>query len=144
VDKTAPSTPQGNNYIATLSNTQNSLFNFDIPPQLQGKQCQCQFHLPEQSQTNGWAQPQVRQLGGVQVGQLAQPATDASTAENAVVQREVGRVERLVPGVPNNVGAPSPCQAGRKVGYQVEAVNGLDMEWFQMVRPAAGLFVVAV
>lgn len=52
----------------------------------------------------------------------------------------IGSVRQLNPGQ-GNVLSIKPCEAGQTVGYQMDALSGLDLQYFQMVMPPTGLFV---
>lgn len=53
----------------------------------------------------------------------------------------VGGVEAVVPGERYVVGREE-CRVGRYLGVRMDSVGGLDVRFFQLERPALGLFVV--
>jgi glucan endo-1,3-beta-D-glucosidase len=54
----------------------------------------------------------------------------------------VGTVPTLISGNKYTI-ASAPCEAGKRVGYKADSLNGLDLTFFQTVSPALGLFLEA-
>ncbi|KAF2742915.1 hypothetical protein M011DRAFT_252201 [Sporormia fimetaria CBS 119925] len=136
-----PETPNGVQYTARLTPTYSTLFNFDVHPEHAGKTCSLVFYLPN-SPHGRWRHYDYKASGGIRVSQLENIATAASTWANVGGVRPVGTVAQL--GFGGNLVTEFPCPAGRTVGYRVDSINGLDLGYFQMVRPASGLFVRVV
>lgn len=78
--------------------------------------------------------------GGIVVSQLAIPASEGTTARTVGAARPLGSVVMLTQGQRYSISS-APCEAGQTVGYQISAVGGLDMHYFQIVKPPLGLFV---
>jgi len=139
IDRAEPDTVLGNRYIAQLDSTHSTLYNFDIPPEYQGKNCNLVFHVPPESQE--WWQPwHMTAPGGIVVSQLEAPATKFTSSSNAGASKPVGAVNLLAPGQGHLVSS-SPCEAGKKVGYRADALGALDLQYFQLANPPSGLFI---
>lgn len=139
VDKSNPTRVVDNHFIAQLSSTRSTLFNFNIPLGRVGKMCNVVFHLPVEN--HEWWQPfQLNAPGGISIAQLEQPATVTTTFSTIGNTRPVGSVTQLTQGQ-RHIISSEPCEAGKTVGYEVDAINGLDLQYFQMVEPASGLFI---
>ncbi|KAL1625110.1 hypothetical protein SLS56_007538 [Neofusicoccum ribis] len=141
VDSAAPTKAHGTQYNGKVSSTVSSLFNFDIPASYAGKTCSLVFLLPNKSdlETSDFT---LAGQGGIAVSQLAAPATEQTTYESVpAVAKEAGEVAAVTPG--NGwVVASGPCAAGTRVGYEVAATGGLELEWFEDWNPSPiGLFV---
>lgn len=140
IDDVYPNTIIGSQYIARLSSTHSTLVNFDVSPDHARKTCSLVFYLP--ASTDEWFQPlQLRALGGISVSKLDSPATDTTSSSTVGSSSLVGTVGELAQGGQGNLVSSAPCEAGETVGYRIDAVNGLDLQYFQMVMPASGLFM---
>jgi glucan endo-1,3-beta-D-glucosidase len=82
----------------------------------------------------------VRARGGISVSRLAATPGWPFNAQNMGNGSLVGVVPMVLPAHQYNI-ASFPCEAGQRVGYQVDSIGGLDMNWFQMTYPALGLFM---
>ncbi|KAF2878329.1 hypothetical protein BDV95DRAFT_18913 [Massariosphaeria phaeospora] len=78
--------------------------------------------------------------GGIAVSQLDHMVTETTNARNVGSARLIGGISQVTPGQGQTVGS-APCEAGSVVSYQVDAVGGLNLQFFQMVAPTTGLFV---
>lgn len=139
IDKTNPTTTLGKQFIARLSSTHSSLFSFDIRPKFAGKTCNLVFHLPATT-SQRWQPFNLVSPGGISVSQLEKPATETTSFGSSRNSRPVGSVDQLTSGLGHLVSS-GPCEAGKSIGYRVDALNGLHLDYFQMVTPAAGLFM---
>lgn len=83
----------------------------------------------------------MRAPGGIEVSQLMIPASEDTTARTVGAARPIGSVGLLAQGRGHLISS-GPCEAGKTVSYQVSAVGGLDLHYFQLVNPALGLFVM--
>ncbi|KAF4540796.1 Glycoside hydrolase subgroup catalytic core [Lasiodiplodia theobromae] len=141
VDSAAPTKAHGTSYNGQLSATLSTLFNFDIPASYAGKTCSLVFLLPEKKdlETSDFT---LSGAGGIAVSKLAAPATEATTYESVPASAgEVGGVEKVTPGNAWVV-ASAKCEAGSRIGYEVKATGGLELEWFEDWNPSPiGLFV---
>ena len=139
VDKTNPSAPLGSQFLAQISATRSTIFNFDVPSDYTGKTCNLVFHLPPD--TRDWSTPyQLRAPGGIIVSELGHFATVKTSAANVGVSQPVGSINQLIPGKGHLISS-GPCEAGLTVAYQIDALSGLDLQFFQMVTPPLGLFM---
>lgn len=141
VDSAAPSKAYGTSYNGQLSSTLSTLFNFDVPASYAGKTCSLVFLLPEKKdlETSDFT---LAGAGGIAVSKLAAPAEEGTTYESVPASAgEVGKVESVTPGGAWVV-ASAACEAGARVGYEVKATGGLELEWFEDWNPSPiGLFV---
>jgi glucan endo-1,3-beta-D-glucosidase len=95
---------------------------------------QMDFEFPQM------APVKVRVYGGISVSRLANvPGSDVN-AQSIGNGSLIGVVPMVLPSHQYNI-ASFPCEAGQRVGYQVDSIGGLDMNWFQMTYPALGLFM---
>jgi glucan endo-1,3-beta-D-glucosidase len=83
----------------------------------------------------------IRVPGGISVSRLANQVPDEVSSQSVGSSSLVGVVPLVQTARQYNV-ASFPCEAGHKVGYQVDSVGGLDADWFQMTYPALGLFML--
>ena len=143
VDKDQPMTTLGNSYSAHFSSSISSIFNFDIPPSYQGKTCSLVFFLPERDHLTASGST-LSGHGGIDVARLQEPATEWTTYNTVpAIAREVGSVTDVQAGK-SYVIATGACDAGQRVGYEVSATGGLDLEFFQASNePPIGLYVKA-
>jgi glucan endo-1,3-beta-D-glucosidase len=141
IDNANPDTVIGSQYVARLSPTYSSLYNFDVRPSYAGKTCSLVFHLPLLS-GDWWQLIQYKSAGGIIVSQLNNIATDITSASKVGNTRPIGSVSSLSPGGGYTINS-APCEAGKTVGYRIDAVGGLDLQYFQMVTPPTGLFMTA-
>lgn len=141
IDSAAPTKAYGTSYNGQLSSTLSTLFNFDIPASYAGKTCSLVFLLPEKKdlETSDFT---LSGAGGIAVSKLSAPAEEGTTYESVPESKgEVGGVESVVPGGAWVV-ASAACEAGARVGYEVKATGGLELEWFEDWNPSPiGLFV---
>lgn len=70
-------------------------------------------------------------------------ATPKINANSVGSSTPIGTVPSVQPASEYTIGS-APCDAGRRVGYQVDAIGGFTMDFFQMTSPPLGLFVVPV
>ncbi|KAF2463667.1 glycoside hydrolase [Lindgomyces ingoldianus] len=129
----------GNNYVARISPRESTLFNFDIPPEHSGKTCNVIFILPKDTK-EWWSGYRMWAPGGISVFQLQNPAQDTTSANKVGNVKLIGTINQLNLGS-GKVIRSAPCEAGKKVGYQVDSVGGLDLQYFQTKEPAIGLWV---
>ncbi|KAF2003008.1 hypothetical protein P154DRAFT_429651, partial [Amniculicola lignicola CBS 123094] len=142
VDKERPDRKIGNRYVAQISSEFSSLFNFDVPSDTAGKTCNLFFHLSKQT-NELWDPLKLFSPGGISVLRLQNYATADSTYGSAVVGRCVGNVESLTQGQGHLISS-APCEAGTTVGYRVDALGGLKLEFFQLNNPPLGLFMTVI
>jgi glucan endo-1,3-beta-D-glucosidase len=142
VDKSQPTSVIGKQFIGRLDPVHSTLFNFNVPADYAGKACRLTFFVP--SPSSEWWQPiQMKTAGGIAVSELDQLATETTSFSTVGTSRPVGSVGLLAKGEGNLV-ASFPCPAGKMVGYQVDSIGGLDLQFFEMITPALGLFMTPV
>ncbi|KAF2204364.1 glycoside hydrolase [Delitschia confertaspora ATCC 74209] len=129
----------GSSYSALISPTRSTIFNFYLSPSDDGKICYLVFMLPNQS-PEFWTPYQITSPGGINVIQLDSPATVTTNARIAGNGTLVGTVPQLNKGQFYKV-ATLPCQSGT-IGYKVDSLDGLNMQFFQVNAPPLGLFVM--
>jgi glucan endo-1,3-beta-D-glucosidase len=130
----------GNRYVAQISSTHSTLFNFDIPPEYQGKTCNLVFHVPPESQ-EWWHPWHLTTPGGIIFSKLEVPATAISSSDSVSSSSSgpIGAVNSLESG--GYLVNSAPCEAGKKLGYRADALGATDLQYFQMTSPVAGLFM---
>ncbi|KAH7058701.1 ubiquitin 3 binding protein But2 C-terminal domain-containing protein [Macrophomina phaseolina] len=141
VDSSAPTKAYGTQYNGKVSSTISSLFNFDIPASYAGKTCSLVFLLPNKKdlQTSDFT---LTGAGGIAISKLSSPATEQTTFQS--VPKSAGKVGEVASVTPGNswVVSSGACEAGARVGYEVSATGGLQLEWFEDWNPSPiGLFV---
>lgn len=140
IDLSTPGNILGNRYIAQISSTHSTLFDFNIPPEYQGKTCNLVFHVPPESQ-EWWHPWHLTTPGGIVFSQLEVPATALTSADtvSGSTSGPIGAVNSLESGA--HLVSSAPCEAGKILGYRADAVGATDLQYFQMTSPAAGLFM---
>jgi glucan endo-1,3-beta-D-glucosidase len=112
-----------------------------VRPEFVGRTCTLALYMPQLDfEFPQMAPVKLRVRGGISVSRLANapgPDVNAQSVSNSSL---VGLVPMVSPASQYNI-ASFPCEAGQRVGYQVDSVGGLDMNWFQMTYPALGLFM---
>ncbi|KAI4671111.1 uncharacterized protein J4E88_009509 [Alternaria novae-zelandiae] len=141
IDKADPTKVIGNGYTALLSPTISTVFVYDIRAEFAGKTCTLALHMPPPFPIPETAPVQIRTPGGISVSRLANQVSDTVSMQSVGNSSLVGVVQLIEPAHQYNV-ASFPCEAGQRVSYQVDSINGLDMNWFQMTYPALGLFML--
>lgn len=134
----------GNGFTAQLSSSISTVFVFDIRPEYQGKTCNLVFYVPPTTPSGGLAPYNIKTPGGINVSRLTNHiATPKINANSVGSSTPIGTVPSVQPASEYTIGS-APCDAGRRVGYQVDAIGGFTMDFFQMTSPPLGLFVVPV
>lgn len=125
----------GDSYTAQLSPTVSTVFVFDVDSAHQGKTCTLALHIPPPFDFPAFTPLHINAPGGIIVSRVdGQVPTVGQTGT-------LGSVASVEYGSQNNV-VSGPCEAGQKVGYQVDSVGGLTMDFFQMVNPPMGFFLL--
>jgi glucan endo-1,3-beta-D-glucosidase len=83
----------------------------------------------------------IRSPGGISVFHIANQVLNNVSTQNVGNSSIVGVVPLIESARQYNI-ASFPCEAGQKVGYQVDSVGGLEADWLQMTYPALGLFMM--
>ncbi|KAH7411675.1 glycoside hydrolase superfamily [Phaeosphaeria sp. MPI-PUGE-AT-0046c] len=144
VDKANSSKMVGNGFTAELSSTISTVFVFDVRPEHRGKICSLVFYVPPMASSAAIAPFSIKAPGGISVSRLAGDiATPKISANSVGSSTPVGRVSSVQPASQYTISS-APCDAGQRVGYQVDALGGLAMDFFQMISPPLGLFVIPV
>lgn len=148
---TNPEKAGGNSYKAWISESNSTLFNFDIPataPYL--GTCALVFQFPYGSDLNpdtpkfffSGLEQQEGANGGLNFALLdgvANEGTSKSTTPK--VAADYGKT-KIIPGT-NYTIATYPCQSGRTVSYEVSSVGDVELDYWQDSRAQAiGLYVV--
>lgn len=141
IDKANPTKIIGNGYIAQLSPTISTVFVYDVSPAHQGRTCTLAFLVPPAFDNPDIAPVRIRVPGGINVSRLSNQISAGMSANDVGDSSLVGGVALVQPGYQYNLDSV-PCEAGQRVGYQVDSLYGLDMDWFQMTNPPLGLFML--
>ncbi|CAO2648377.1 Nn.00g076440.m01.CDS01 [Neocucurbitaria sp. VM-36] len=141
IDKADPTKVVGNGYNAQLSPTISTVFVYDINPIHKSKTCTLVFQLPPPFQFPDFAPVKIRAPGGISVSRLSNKVSTEVSAQNVGTSSPVSVVPVVQFGQQYNI-ASAPCETGQRVGYQVDSIYGLSMDWFQMTNPPLGLFML--
>ena len=141
IDKADPLKFLGNGYTAQLSPTISTVFVYDIRPEFAGRTCTLAMHMPPTFPVPELAPVKIMTPGGFSVSRLANQVPGNVTAQSVGGSILVGAIGILEPASRYNI-ASFPCEAGQRVGYQVDSIGGLAMNWFQMTYPALGMFML--
>ncbi|KAF2028612.1 glycoside hydrolase [Setomelanomma holmii] len=132
----------GNGYTAQLSPTISTVFVFDVRPGHQGKTCNLVFFLPPAFPFPDMSPVKIRSPGGITVSRLSNSAARPDVTANDVgTSTPVGAALSMQFANQYIVGS-GPCDAGQQVAYQVDSTGGLAMNFFQMISPPLGLFMI--
>ena len=141
IDKANPSKIIGNGYNAQLSPTVSTLVVYDLKPSYVGRTCTLAFHMPAPFDYPALSPVQIRSPGGINVSRVNSPVSAQPSANDVVNSTPVGSVPAIEPGHRYNI-VSGPCEAGARLSYQIDSVGGLDMNWFQIVNPPLGPFIM--
>jgi glucan endo-1,3-beta-D-glucosidase len=144
IEKANPGKVVGNGFTAQLSLTISTVFVFDVHSEHKGKLCNLVFYMPPAIQFDDLAPIKIRKPGGINLSRLSnRAATPEISANSAGDSTLVGTVPLIQPA--NNYTVSStPCEAGKRVWYQVDSIGGLSMDFFQTILPPLGLFMIPV
>ena len=134
IDKTAPSNAPGTSFNGTITTTISSIFNFDLPSKLGGKQCSLNFYFPHQEEliTSAFT---FDGRGLFDFAQLAAPASEETCFDNApAISTDFGAME-MSPGH-NYTISNFPCPAGTTVAFVIRASGTISFDWFQDFNPS--------
>lgn len=144
IDKADPNRVIDNGYTAQLSPAWSTVFVFDVNPAFKDRTCDLMFFVPPASPSNQIAPAHIQSPGGIGVSRLNNGPASARISTSAVGgTAPVGSVPSVQFGNQYRIGT-MPCNGGERVGYQLDSVGGLVMDFFQMTSPALGLFMVPV
>jgi glucan endo-1,3-beta-D-glucosidase len=134
----------GNGYTGQLSQTISTVFVFDVGPEHNGMTCNLVFFVPPASPFPDLSPAKIRTPGGITVSRLSNSAagSDVSASEFGA-STPVGDAPSIQFASQYTVGS-APCDAGQRVAYQVDSSGGLTMDFFQMISPPLGLFMISV
>ncbi|EPE35797.1 hypothetical protein GLAREA_05135 [Glarea lozoyensis ATCC 20868] len=138
VDSASPDKAAGTQYNGKVTSTISSIFNFDIPASYTGT-CSLVFLFPEQKdlETSSFT---FSGNGVVDFKQLTTVASQSTTFANQGESKDLG-TQTVTPGT-STVVSTFPCPAGQAVSYEISAVSGTDLEFFQDYNPSPiGLYV---
>jgi hypothetical protein len=134
VNKDMPSTSYGTQYFASLSPSNSTIFNFDVPASYAGKQCSVIFLFPKQSelQTSSFT---MSGSGGIKFDQLTSAAPlNVNYATCPAVKTNLGMVANATPGNSYMV-ASGACQAGTTMSILASSTGGLSLSYFEVRIP---------
>lgn len=143
VEKANPVSTLGNDYTAQLSPTISTVFAFDVGPELQDMMCSLIFYMPPAFPFADLAPVKIRSPGGITVFRLSNGVfTVKNNLSITSSSTLVGSAPLIQFANQYNVGSML-CDVGHRVAYQIDSVDGLNMDFFQMISPALGLFMIA-
>ncbi|KAG9553645.1 hypothetical protein KCU79_g11918, partial [Aureobasidium melanogenum] len=127
VNKNSPTTSYGTQYDATISESNSTIFNFDIPSSYAGKQCTVIFLLPNKSQL-ATSDFNLSGAGGITFDQLTSPAPLSVTyATCPAVKTTLDTISSVTPGN-SYVVSSGACQAGSTISILASATGSLNLE----------------
>ncbi|KAG8623862.1 hypothetical protein KVT40_008838 [Elsinoe batatas] len=143
ISSSSPDTAQGTQYFGTVNDDTSTLYNFDIPPSLEGQTCTVVFLFPRPDELV-WSSYDFNNQGGLAISQLDSPAGTGTNFNNVPSGTSAGSVDAVQPGS-SYVVSSGPCPAGQTIGYRVDATGGLALDYFQDFNPSGpiGLFLRA-
>ena len=141
IDKANPAYAGGNGYSAQLSPTFSTIFVYDVDFSHVGKMCTLAFYVPSLVDSSDFTPLKISALGGISVSRLSNQVSTEISPRDVRSSDPIGSVTSVLPGHQYNFPSVS-CEAGQEVGYQVDSLFGLTMNWFQMTNPPIGLFML--
>ncbi|KAM0714898.1 hypothetical protein Q7P37_009363 [Cladosporium fusiforme] len=142
VSSEQPDKAYGTSYNGQINSTTNTIFNFDIPQDYEGKQCSIIFLFPkkEDLETSDYEFGGSGSLGCSELSDAASEKTSYSNAPSA--GKDLGTVE-LQPGN-SYVVATQECKAGQTQSIELSSENGLSLDFFQDWNPSPlGLYITS-
>jgi hypothetical protein len=141
VSKSSPNKAYGTQYNGKVTSDISSIFNFDIPASYTGT-CSLVFLFPKQSQleTSSYT---FSGDGVIDFTQLSTFASQSTTyASQGSVAKNFGS-KTVTPGS-SIVVSTFACPAGKTVSYELSAVSGTSLEYFQDYNPSPiGLYITS-
>jgi hypothetical protein len=139
VDSSSPNQAGGTQYNGKVTSSISSIFNFDIPSSYTGT-CSLIFLFPEQKdlETSSFTSSGD---GVIDFKQLSNVASQSTTfANQGAVSQDFGS-KTVTPGT-STVVSTFACPAGKAVSYELSAVSGASLEFFQDYNPSPiGLYI---
>lgn len=139
ISETEPNKAFGTSYNGKIDSTTSSIFNFDIPYDLEGKTCSLIFTLPKQEDLQ-YSSFTTSGTGGINIAALKAPADLQTSFSNAPEQSESLGTYSIVPGGAHAF-ATGPCAAGQRIGYEMSATGDYALDYFQASGEPIGLYV---
>ncbi|CAK4029768.1 glycoside hydrolase family 17 [Lecanosticta acicola] len=143
VSSSSPDKAYGTSYNGTITPTESTIFNFDIPASYAGKTCSLVFLFPNQKdlQTSAYS---FNGKGGLKIEELSGPADAGTTYANAPKAAGVtASITSLVPGNSYTVFSHA-CGAGQRVAFEFESTGGLELNFFEDYNPSPlGAYITA-
>ena len=141
VSKSSPNKAYGTQYNGKVTSDINSIFNFDIPTSYTGT-CSLVFLFPKQSQleTSSYT---FSGDGAIDFKQLSTVASQSTTyASQGSITKDFG--SKIVTPGSSTVVSTFACPAGKTVSYELSAVSGTSLEYFQDYNPSPiGLYITS-
>ncbi|KAG9229274.1 GPI anchored cell wall protein [Amylocarpus encephaloides] len=133
VSKSTPNTAYGTQYNGQISSDISTIFNFDIPASYTGT-CSLVFLFPKQDQleTSSFTCSGDGKFDFKQLNHVASQSTTYANQGDSMA--DYGRFTAM-PGS-STVVATFPCPAGQAVSYEMSAVSGTSLEYFQDYNPS--------
>lgn len=142
VDSSNPDNAPGTSYFGEVTSTVSSIFNFDIPPEDDGKTCTLVFLFPNQSdlETSSFT---FSGDGVIDFTYLDSPATQSTTYNNQPgVWADLGD-KTVSPGHSYSI-YTFDCPAGEAIAFEMSAAGACDTDfnYFQDYNPSPiGLYI---
>lgn len=141
VSSDQPDTAFGTSYNGQINSTTNTIFNFDIPSDYEGKKCSVIFLFPkkEDLETSNY---EYSGSGSLSCSELSDSASQKTTYSNAPsTDKDLGTID-LQPGN-SYVVATQDCKVGTQ-SIELSSKDGLSLNFFQDWNPSPlGLWITA-
>lgn len=134
VDSSKPDHAAGTSYNGTVSSTESTIFNFDIPAGDAGKTCSLVFLFPklEDLETSSYS---FSGDGKLDFCSLENPATESTNYNNVPKEKEDFGEHTVSPGN-SYVIKTFDCPAGETVGYKIGNAGSTELEFFEDYNPS--------
>jgi glucan endo-1,3-beta-D-glucosidase len=126
------------------------VFAFDIGQEHAGKTCNLIFYMAPARPLFELGPIAIRIPGGIRVSLLSDNGADVSLGINLGFMNvrlnagtQLGLALSVQLGNQYNVGS-MPCPAGQRMAFQADSLLGLTADFFQMMNPPLGLFIMPV
>ncbi|KAH8700234.1 ubiquitin 3 binding protein But2 C-terminal domain-containing protein [Talaromyces proteolyticus] len=140
IDSSSPSSTPGTSFNGTVTSTISSIFNFDIPSELFGKQCSLVFLFPTQDklETSSFS---FSGNGAIDFAQLQSPASIQTSASNAPAVKTNYGITVVSPGHSYSITNFS-CPGGQTIAFELKNAGSTNIDWFEDYNPSPiGLYI---
>ncbi|KAF2159610.1 hypothetical protein M409DRAFT_70921 [Zasmidium cellare ATCC 36951] len=142
VSSSQPDHAYGTQYNATITSSECTIFNFDIPASYSGKSCSTIFLFPEQSQLET-SSFDISGTGSIVFSSLSSAANQQTTWNNAPSKKQQLGSVSPVPGNSYAI-STSQCSPGSTQSIEVCGTGSLSLSFFEDWNPSPiGVYVTS-